>query len=294
MNIGLVGRRVLMNSNGVKTAVLLGSMWGLIVLIGAAISYGTGEMMWLVVAVVLGFATNLYTYWNSARLALRSMNAQPVSREQAPQLYAMVEELAQRAGQPAPSLYISPTRTPNAFATGRNPENAAVCVTTGIVDLLDPRELRAVLGHELMHVYNRDILTSSIAAGMASIVTSLAQFMFFFGGRRENGNVLVSLLMIFLAPLAATLLQLGISRTREYDADHDGAELAADPLALASALRKLERGNTQVPLQPTPTRQNTASMMIANPFRGSGMQSLFSTHPPMEDRIAALEKMAGY
>ncbi|MDO5048665.1 MAG: zinc metalloprotease HtpX [Actinomycetaceae bacterium] len=284
-----------MNSNGLKTAVLLGAMWGLIVLIGAAIAYGSGQTLWLIIAIVIGFGMNLYTYWNSDKMALRSMNAQPITREQAPQIYAMVEELAQRAGQPVPRLYISPTRTPNAFATGRNPENAAVCVTTGIVDLLDARELRGVLGHELMHVYNRDILTSTIAAGMASAITSIAQFMFFFGGRsREGGNALVSLLMIFLAPLAATMLQLGISRTREYDADHDGAELAQDPLALASALRKLERGNTQAPLQPTPTRQNTAAMMIANPFRGAGMRALFSTHPPMEDRIERLEKLAGY
>ncbi|MDO5034771.1 MAG: zinc metalloprotease HtpX [Actinomycetaceae bacterium] len=282
-------------NNALKTAGLLAAMWGLTVLIGWGIARGTGSMFWLYLSIAVGLGMNLYTYWNSDKLALRSMGAVPVSREEAPQLHAMVSELAARAGQPEPRLFISPSPTPNAFATGRNPQNAAVCYTQGILQLLDERELRAVLGHELMHVYNRDILTSTIAAGMASIITSLAQFAFFFGGRdREGGNPIAALLMVFVAPFAATLLQMGISRTREFDADHDGAELAADPLALASALRKLERGNTMAPLNPTPARETTAAMMIANPFRGSGVRNLFSTHPPMEERIARLERMAGY
>ncbi|MDU5568324.1 zinc metalloprotease HtpX [Actinomyces sp.] len=285
-----------MSKNGLKTAGLLTAMWALVVLIGWVISRGTGNSSWLFVSIVLGFGMNLYTYWNSDKLALRSMRAQPVTPQEAPQLYAMVEELSARAGQPQPRLYIAPTSTPNAFATGRNPQNAAVCCTSGIMQLLDDRELRAVLGHELSHVYNRDILTSTIAAGMAQVITSIAQFAFFFGGGRNNegGNPIASLLMILLAPFAATMLQMGVSRTREFDADHDGAELSGDPLALASALRKLERGNTMSPLQPSPSRETTAAMMIANPFRGAGMRSLFSTHPPMEKRIERLERMAGY
>ena len=285
-----------MSKNGLKTAGLLTAMWALVVLIGWVISRGTGNSSWLFVSIVLGFGMNLYTYWNSDKLALRSMRAQPVTPQEAPQLYAMVEELSARAGQPQPRLYIAPTSTPNAFATGRNPQNAAVCCTSGIMQLLDDRELRAVLGHELSHVYNRDILTSTIAAGMAQIITSIAQFAFFFGGGRNNegGKPIAGLLMILLAPFAATMLQMGVSRTREFDADHDGAELSGDPLALASALRKLERGNTMSPLQPSPSRETTAAMMIANPFRGAGMRSLFSTHPPMEKRIERLERMAGY
>ncbi len=285
-----------MSKNGLKTAGLLTAMWALVVLIGWVISRGTGNSSWLFVSIVLGFGMNLYTYWNSDKLALRSMRAQPVTPQEAPQLYAMVEELSARAGQPQPRLYIAPTSTPNAFATGRNPQNAAVCCTSGIMQLLDDRELRAVLGHELSHVYNRDILTSTIAAGMAQIITSIAQFAFFFGGGRNNegGNPIAGLLMILLAPFAATMLQMGVSRTREFDADHDGAELSGDPLALASALRKLERGSTMSPLQPSPSRETTAAMMIANPFRGAGMRSLFSTHPPMEKRIERLERMAGY
>lgn len=285
-----------MSKNGLKTAGLLTAMWALVVLIGWVISRGTGNSSWLFVSIVLGFGMNLYTYWNSDKLALRSMGAQPVTPQEAPQLYAMVEELSARAGQPRPRLYIAPTSTPNAFATGRNPQNAAVCCTSGIMQVLDDRELRAVLGHELSHVYNRDILTSTIAVGMAQIITSIAQFAFFFGGGRNNegGNPIAGLLMILLAPFAATMLQMGVSRTREFDADHDGAELSGDPLALASALRKLERGNTMSPLQPSPSRETTAAMMIANPFRGAGMRSLFSTHPPMEKRIERLERMAGY
>ena len=285
-----------MSKNGLKTAGLLTAMWALVVLIGWVISRGTGNSSWLFVSIVLGFGMNLYTYWNSDKLALRSMRAQPVTPQEAPQLYAMVEELSARAGQPQPRLYIAPTSTPNAFATGRNPQNAAVCCTSGIMQLLDDRELRAVLGHELSHVYNRDILTSRIAAGMAQIIPSIAQCAFFFGGGRnhEGGNPIAGLLMILLAPFAATMLQMGVSRTREFDADHDGAELSGDPLALASALRKLERGNTMSPLQPSPSRETTAAMMIANPFRGAGMRSLFSTHPPMEKRIERLERMAGY
>lgn len=287
-----------MGKNTFKTAMLFAAMWGLIVAIGALISLGTRSAAPFYLSIALGLGMNFYSYWNSDKLALRAMNARPVSPEEAPWYYQMVGELAQRAGQPMPRLYISPTMTPNAFATGRNPKNAAVCVTEGIIHLLDEREMRGVLGHELMHVYNRDILTSTLAAGMASVITAVAQIMSFGalqGGNRQNNplGVIGMIALIFLAPLAATILQMGISRTRELDADHDGALLTQDPLALASALRKIERGISQSPLQKTPARSNVAAMMIANPFRGA-LRSLFSTHPPMEQRIAQLEKLAGY
>lgn len=229
-------------------------------------------------------------YWNSDKIALRAMNARPLQPSEAPELYQIVENLSQQAGQPVPRLYISPTQTPNAFATGRNPEHAAVCVTQGIMQLLEMRELRAVLGHELSHVYNRDILTSSVAAGLAGVITSIAQFAFFFGNRdREGGGM--GFLLALVAPFAAALIQLSISRTREYDADADGAKLANDPLALASALKKLQSGVARAPLAPSPARQTVSSMMIANPFN---VRNLFSTHPPMDERIRRLEKMAGY
>lgn len=289
-----------MNSNTFKTAMLFAVLTGLLAAIGALLSYGTGSNMWFYLSIAMALGTNAYAYWFSDRLALASMRAVEVSAEDAPQLHAMVAELAQRAGQPMPRLYIAPTSTPNAFATGRNPSHAAVCCTQGILDILQPRELRAVLGHELMHVYNRDILTSSAAAAIASVVTSLAQLTMFMGmpsrgdGEQRGTNPLLMILLVFLAPLASTVLQLGISRTREFEADHDGALLASDPLALASALRRLEQGNSMQPLEPSPARYNVGALMIANPFRRAQLGSLFSTHPPMAERIARLEKLAGY
>ncbi|QWW19895.1 zinc metalloprotease HtpX [Schaalia sp. 19OD2882] len=284
--------------NGLKTTVLLGGMWALLMLVGAMVAGGTGNSLWLWGFTLFGLATTAWSYWNSASLALRSMNAVEATEAEYPQLHRIVRELAQRAGQPEPTIWIAPTTTPNAFATGRSPKHAAVCCTQGIMQILEERELRAVLGHELMHVYNRDILTSSVAAAMAGVISSVAQAVFFLGGgnRREGGigAAIGMMLAALAAPFAAMLIQFAISRTREFDADQDGAELTQDPLALASALRKLETVTDHMPMQPTPANQNVAAMMIANPFRGGVMRSLFATHPPMAERIARLEKMAGY
>lgn len=279
--------------NTVKTVALLASMWVLLLGLGWALSLGSGSSAWLWIAGVMAVGSTAYSYWNSDKLALRSMKAREVSQAEAPWFYEIVSELSQTARQPMPRLYISPQPSPNAFATGRNPKNSAVCVTEGILDVLDKRELRAVLGHELSHVYNRDILTSSIAAAMASIITSVAQFFMFFGGSRRSDrdvNPLVGILMLILAPIAAMLIQMSISRTREFDADHDGAELTNDPLALASALQKISGQTAAQPMERTPATSNVAAMMIANPF---SIRTLFSTHPPMAERVRRLEEMAG-
>jgi heat shock protein HtpX len=282
--------------NGLKTTLLLGGIFGLLLFMGSVI--GSGRYIWMFA--LLGLAMTAYGYWNSDKIAIRAMRARPVSEAEQPAMYRIVRELSTKARQPMPRLFVSPTMAPNAFATGRNPQRAAVCCTEGILQLLDERELRGVLGHELMHVYNRDILTSSVAAAVAGVITSIAQIGLFFGGGFGGGNddnrpnPVGLLLMSLAAPLAAMLIQMAISRTREYDADEDGSALTGDPLALASALRKLEIGTQQLPLPPNRELVNTSHLMIANPFRGEGMARMFSTHPPIADRVYRLESLAGY
>ncbi len=278
--------------NGLKTAVLLGLLTSLILLVG----YWFGGSTGLVIAVILSLGMNAATYFFSDSIALRAMRARPVTEAQAPALYATVRSLSTQAGQPMPRLYVSPAAQPNAFATGRDPEHAAVCVTEGIMGMLTERELRGVIGHELSHVYNRDILISSVAAALAGIITMLAQLAWFIPfGRSEDDDgpgLAGLLLLLILGPLAAGVIQMAISRSREFQADASGATLTNDPLALASALQKIHRGTQALPLPADGQFTSTAHLMIDNPFRAGGLATLFSTHPPMEQRIARLQEMA--
>jgi heat shock protein HtpX len=277
--------------NGLKTAALLGLLTAMILGLG----YWFGGSGGLVFAVFLSLAMNAGTYFFSDKLALRAMRARPVSEAEFPALYDIVRELATDAGQPMPRLYVSPSMQPNAFATGRNPKHAAVAVTVGITQILDRRELRGVIGHELSHVYNRDILISSVAAALAGIVTMFAQLAIFLplGGDDEDGpNPASLLLMLILGPLAASIIQLAISRNREFQADASGATLTGDPLALASALEKIHYGAQRLPMPADGQLTSAAHLMIANPLRGGGIGALFSTHPPMAERVRRLHHLA--
>jgi heat shock protein HtpX len=261
----------------------------LLVTAGGAFGGQQGMVMALVFAAVM----NGVSYWFSDRIVLRMYGAKEVESRQAPKLHAIVQELAQRANMPMPKLYLLPSATPNAFATGRNERHAAVAVTEGILRLLDESELRGVLAHELSHVKNRDILVGTIAATMAgaiSMLANMAHWGMIFGNRGQNrGHPIVTLLMIILAPLAALFVQMAISRRREYGADSTGASISADPLSLANALRKLQRGVERIPMEVNPA---TAHLFIVNPLLGGGLRNLFSTHPPIEERVRRLERMA--
>ncbi|WP_018142776.1 zinc metalloprotease HtpX [Alloscardovia criceti] len=282
------------HANGLKTLALFSFMWVLIFLVWY---FASGSVSTLGFYVAIAVAMTFGSYWFSDKLALASMQAVAVSEQEQPQLYAIVRELAQKAGKPMPRIYVAPTMSPNAFATGRNEKHAAVCCTQGILNLLDDREIRGVLGHELMHVYNRDILTSAIASAMSMVITYLAYSMRFFGSSRDSRDngpfaAIGGLLALILAPIGASLIQMAISRTREFDADEDGSTLSEDPLALASALAKIERGVQTAPLRKTAATENMSASMIASPFRAADINRLFSTHPPTAERIARLQQMA--
>lgn len=259
-----------------------------------------GRQQTLGIYVIIGLATTFGSYWFSDKLAIASMGAREVSEQEAPEIYQIVRELSAKAGKPMPRIYIAPAMSPNAFATGRNERHAAVCCTQGILQILNARELRGVLGHELMHVYNRDILTSAIASAMATVITYLGYSLMYFGGGnsrddRDNSGglgLIGVLLSVILAPIAASLIQMAISRTREYDADEDGSLLTGDPEALASALNKISYGAQTTPMRKTAGTQSVSAMMIANPFSAVGFSKLFSTHPPTDQRIARLMQMA--
>lgn len=282
-----------MNMNNIKTVMLMVLMAVIMMLIGGLVGGRTG----LTVMLFFSIAMNIYSYWCSDSLVLRWSGAQEVTREQAPQLYDLVEKLASRAGLPMPRVCIINADEPNAFATGRNPEHAAVAVTTGIMRVLDYNEISGVLAHELAHVKNRDILTSTIASMMATVISYAAQFFMFFGGSSDDDdgvNPIAAIAMMILAPIAAMLIQMAISRSREYEADHDGGEICGNPNYLADGLEKIEYYVTHSPETLPDAKPATANMYIVNPFEGTGkaLTKLFSTHPDTADRIARLREQA--
>jgi len=287
----------MVSSNGLKTAALLAALTTLLVLIGNGLGGTTGMVMAFGLALVMNFGA----YWFSDTMALKMAGAREVSRAEAPELHALVDELCAYARLPKPRVAIVDSPAPNAFATGRNPEHAIIAATTGILQILDRRELAGVLAHELGHVKNRDILISSIAAtfaGAISMIAQMAQWSMIFGGFGQNddeegsgmGSLVGGMLMMILAPIMAMIIQMAVSRAREYGADETGAQIHGDPEALASALQKLEYYSKQIPL---PVNPAAAHLFIVRPFTGFSMQELFSTHPPIAERVARLRRMAG-
>jgi heat shock protein HtpX len=279
-----------MFGNWLKTAILMAGILALFAAVGGAIGGAQG----MLIAFLLGAGMNFFAYWFSDKMVLRMYNAQEVDEASSPYLYNMVKELALRAQIPMPRVYLIDEAQPNAFATGRNPEHAAVAATTGILQLLSARELRGVMAHELAHVKHRDILISTISATIAGAISSLAQFGMLFGGSRdgERANPIVSIVVMILAPIAAMLIQMAISRAREFEADRGGAEISGDPHALADALAKIDAYARGIPMQTAEAHPETAQMMIMNPLSGGGLRGLFSTHPATEERIARLRAMA--
>ncbi|MCK9985791.1 MAG: heat shock protein HtpX [Azoarcus sp.] len=278
-----------MFGNWLKTSILMAGIVALFGAVGAMLGGKQGMLM----ALVFGGAMNVWAYWFSDKMVLRMYNARQVDETSSPYLYNMVRGLAQRAGLPMPKVYIIDEEQPNAFATGRNPDHAAVAATTGIIRMLSERELRGVMAHELAHVKNRDILISTMSATVAGAISMLAQFGMFFGGSRddERPNPVLSILVMILAPLAAMIIQMAISRTREFGADRGGAEISGDPEALASALAKIDAYARGIPMHAAEAHPETAQMMIMNPLSGGGLRGLFSTHPSTQERVARLREM---
>ncbi|MBP5990559.1 MAG: zinc metalloprotease HtpX [Piscinibacter sp.] len=277
--------------NLMKTAVLMAAITALFMAIGSVMGGRSGMMIALAIAV----AMNFFSYWFSDKMVLKMYNAREVDEASAPQFYRMVRELAERAQLPMPRVYLIDEDAPNAFATGRNPEHAAVAATTGILRVLSEREMRGVMAHELAHVKHRDILISTVSATMAGAISMLANIAMMFGGRDSEGrpaNPIVGLLVALLAPLAASLIQMAISRAREFEADRGGAEISGDPRALASALEKIHAYAQRIPMAATERHPETAQMMIMNPLSGGGLRGLFSTHPSTEERVQRLLAMA--
>jgi len=274
--------------NYLRTTILLAALTALFTAIGYLIGGGGGA----VIALLIAAATNLFSYWNADKLVLSMHDAQEVDERSAPEFVAIVRELAQRAGLPMPRVYLMDSPQPNAFATGRNPRHAAVCATTGLLNTLSRDEVAAVIGHELGHVRNHDTLTMTITATIAGAISMLAQLGMFFGGRRNNLGVVGSLLMLVLAPITAMIVQMAISRTREYAADNFGGRVSGQPDALASALVKISRIAEGVPNDTAEAHPATAPLFIVNPLSGRGMDNLFSTHPSTENRVAALARLS--
>jgi heat shock protein HtpX len=279
---------MIMMNNWFKTTLLMAAIVALFGIVGALL----GGQQGMLIALVFGGAMNLWAYWNSDKAVLRMYNAQELDAQSGHDFYHMVRELSQRAGLPMPRVYIVDEAQPNAFATGRNPEHAAVAATSGILHMLNARELRGVMAHELAHVKNRDTLISTISATVAGAISSLAQFGMFFGGDRERPNMIVQLVVMFLAPIAAMLIQMAISRAREFGADRGGAEISGDPEALASALRKIEAYARGTPMNASEMHPETAQMMIINPLSGGDLKGLFRTHPATEERVQRLLEFA--